>query len=660
MARQWSSKGLTRVEVLVVLLVSILALSLLSPASQRAKSDADRAVCAAHLATLGKAMLLYANDYQNEFPRAGGHYTTWGETVRWNAPNRYQAYGLSANGSGGSATISSCFYLLVKYTEVRPKSFVCPGDAGTTEFRLPEGTGSPRGFELIDGWDFGPEACKHCSYAYQIPFGLYGLTTSGDPAMPLAADRNPWIRSPASEPEPFAAFKPDLPQFVGTPAQARVGNSRSHGEDGQNVLFVDGHVAFKERSYCGLDNDNIYLISSDPMRGSPIGMPPSASMATPANRKDSVLVHDPVPAMLAPPEVTNVDSKSLKQTAIFATLDSPLPEHKNAIWCSTFQMAWDRFKQDIVREPIQVLGAEELANRLNRAQFPPNDIEAKSYYAAAGSVRNGILEQIQKEMKQRFPSEPVPVFDSRYRTLPDVILAYAYLNVGVEFERPFYACPSAFDFLDSTGTRTGVTAFRAQTGGRSESPDRVREQVEVLYYDGDQPTGTAQFAVDLSKETRPYQVVLACLPRSNTLGEAARTLQGKIAGFKSDPDYAVLCKLRPIDTLIVPDVAYKLTHHFDELLNKHLGNQKYLGFPIFEAIQKIDFTLSRTGVILKSEARIAARGRSMEEQKPRHFHFDRPFLICVQKREPNATPFSLMWVDNAELMKPYAGSDKGN
>lgn len=50
----------------------------------------------------------------------------------------------------------------------------------------------------------------------------------------------------------------------------------------------------------------------------------------------------------------------------------------------------------------------------------------------------------------------------------------------------------------------------------------------------------------------------------------------------------------------------------------------------------------------------------MEEQKPRHFHFDRPFLICVQKREPNATPFSLMWVDNAELMKPYAGSDKGN
>jgi hypothetical protein len=38
--------------------------------------------------------------------------------------------------------------------------------------------------------------------------------------------------------------------------------------------------------------------------------------------------------------------------------------------------------------------------------------------------------------------------------------------------------------------------------------------------------------------------------------------------------------------------------------------------------------------------------------KPRHLRFDRPFLICVKKREANATPFFLMWVDNAELMQP--------
>jgi hypothetical protein len=358
-----------------------------------------------------------------------------------------------------------------------------------------------------------------------------------------------------------------------------------------------------------------------------------------------------------------VDSKNLKQTVVVATLDCPLPEHKNAIWCATFQMAWDKLKQNIIGEPIQVLGAEELANRLNAGPFPTGSIEEKSYYATAGFVKKGIIQQIQKEMKQRFPSEPAPTFDSRYRTLPDVMLAYAYLNVGIEFERPFYANPNAFDFLDSAGTRTSVTAFRAQTGARQESVNRVREQVEVLYYDDGSPTGGTEFAVDLSNETRPYQVILACLPRSNTLDEAAKTLHSKIAGFRNDRDYEVLRKLRPIDTLIVPDVAYKLTHHFDELLNKHFGNHRWREYFFSEALQKIDFALSRKGVVLRSDARVrpATRGSApAEEQKPRHFHFDRPFLICIQKREPNATPFFLMWVDNAELMKPYGNDNQGN
>jgi hypothetical protein len=349
------------------------------------------------------------------------------------------------------------------------------------------------------------------------------------------------------------------------------------------------------------------------------------------------------------------DSKDLKQTAVVATLDCPLPEHKNAVWCSTFQMAWDRLKQDIIGEPIQVLGAEELANRLNQAQFPAGSIEEKSYYAVAGLVKNGIIEQVQKEMARRFPSEPVPTFDSKYGT-PDVVLAYAYLNVDVGFKYPYYVYRGRFNFLNSSSVGTDVTAFCAQTSGQVRDIQRVRDQVEVLYYDSGGSSGTVQFAVDLSKQTQPYQVILARMPRCNTLGEAARMLQDKIAAFKNDANYEALRELGHGDTLIVPDVLYKLTHHFDELVNKNLGNQKWGEYFFFEALQKIDFTLSRTGVVLKSEARLTAKKAAAKEQ--RHLHFDRPFLICVQKREPNATPFFLMWVDNAELMKPYESGDK--
>ena len=356
-----------------------------------------------------------------------------------------------------------------------------------------------------------------------------------------------------------------------------------------------------------------------------------------------------------------VDSKNLKQTVVVATLDCPLPEHKNAIWCSTFQMAWDKLKQDIIGEPIQVLGAEELADRLNRSQFPTGSIEEKSYYATAGFVKKGITKQVQKEMKQRFPSEPVPTFNNTYKTLPDVVLAYAYLNVNVGFQFPYYADPNALNFQDSAGAHTGVTAFCVRGGMGVWGYENMRDQVEVLHYDDSQAPDALQFAVDLSQQTQPYEVILARVPPYPTLGEAAKALQEKIAGFKNDPDYEVLRRLRSIDTLAVPDVACDLAHHFDELLRGNLANRGWQLYRIFEAVQRIEFTLNRTGVLLKSEARLRPATRSASQlAKRRHLHFDRPFLICVRKREPNATPFFLMWVDNAELMKPYGSNEKGN
>ncbi len=661
MTRRCNAKGLTCVEIVVILLVGIFVLSLLPVAYRHARSEAARVVCATNLATLGKAMLVYANDYKGKFPRAGGRNTTWGGISQWDAPNRYRAFGLAADGTGGEATISSCFYLLVKYMGLPPKDFICPGDKGAIEFRLAE---QPvhKSFTLTDAWDFGLDSDRHCSYAYHIPFGLLALTTSNDPGLPVAADRSPWLKGPSLDPKPLASFKPDLPPFKGTPEQARAGNSISHGEDGQNVLLLDGHVTFEERSYCGLDDDNIYLISGDMARGSPIGTVPVPPIIVPANKRDSVLVHDP-PAhrvVITTYQAEDIDSKSLKQTAVVATLDCPLAEHKNVIWCSTFQLAWDKLRQDLIREPVQLVGAEPLANRLNQGTYPTGDVEAKSYYVATGFVKDGIIEQVQKEMARRFPSEPVPTFDERYRTLPDVILAYAYLKTEVGFDCPYYTFLNSFHFRDSGGAQTPVTAFCTQASGRSGGSEQVREQVEILYYDDDPSLDAEQFAVDLSKQTQPYQVILARIPRCDTFGEAAKTLREKIAAFKNDADYQALRKLRAVDTLIVPDVLFKLTHHFNELLYKHFANEKWQSHFFFEAVQKIDFTLCRVGVILKSEARLggAASRSPAQLAKPRHLHFDRPFLICVKKREPNATPFFLMWVDNAELLRPYEESEK--
>lgn len=136
--------------------------------------------------------------------------------------------------------------------------------------------------------------CRSCSFSYHVPFGQYALTTSRDPNLAVAADRNPWLPSPAGAASNIAEFKVDLPGNAATPETGRKGNAIAHGLDGQNVLFLDGRVTFETRSFCGLEYDNIYTVAigaSD--RGLPTGTVPVFPYAMPASLKDSILVHDP-------------------------------------------------------------------------------------------------------------------------------------------------------------------------------------------------------------------------------------------------------------------------------------------------------------------------------------------------------------------------------
>ena len=283
-------KGFTLVELLVVIAIIALLMGILMPALARVRQIAFRMVCGTNLSGIGKAMLIYANDYEDELPRSGGRNSVWAARIpQWDALNRFGAYNVQPDGSGGTANISSCFYLLVKYAEVTPKSFLCKGDSGVSEFKPANYNAGNR--DLIDLWDFGPynnesdNPSSHCSYSYHMPFGLYALTTSSEPGMAVAADRNPWMDSPA-------ATAPAFPNgFVveGGKEAVKAGNAIAHQQDAQNVLFLDIHVGQEKASYCGINDDNIYTYwdGGDIRLGSP---PVIGSM--PQNRLDSLLVHD--------------------------------------------------------------------------------------------------------------------------------------------------------------------------------------------------------------------------------------------------------------------------------------------------------------------------------------------------------------------------------
>jgi hypothetical protein len=282
-AGKLTGKGLAVIGTAIpVVLFSIIFLNVLL---HNLACIALRMVCSSNLAQIGRAMLIYDDDYDNPLPRAGGPGTIWQPKINnWQAKYRIAAFNLKPDGTGGSATISSSLYLLVKYAEQDPRLFVCPKDAGTTVF-------NPAKYDTLEKdvekfWDFGPNPSKHCSVSYHLPYGPYPLNTATNlPGSAVIADRNPWLDSPAAKAADFRDFDPN-----GDTTARMAGNSIPHEREGQNVVFMDFHVAFEKRPYCAVNNDNIYTCWNGPdiRRGAPptIGSQPKSQL-------DSLLVNDP-------------------------------------------------------------------------------------------------------------------------------------------------------------------------------------------------------------------------------------------------------------------------------------------------------------------------------------------------------------------------------
>lgn len=341
------------------------------------------------------------------------------------------------------------------------------------------------------------------------------------------------------------------------------------------------------------------------------------------------------------------NSTGLEHTVILPTLDTPVPKGKNVVWCPSFQLAWNQLKDNVIGESVKLIGAEEIANRLNLARQIRADIPDESCYAAAGFVKDGIVEKIQTEMAKRFPSEPQPDFRD---VLPaDLIIAYSYLTANVKFKIPYFENQKEFIFRDSLGNETPVTSF----GIRPEDDyayKKLRKQVEVLYYSYYPDPDTValmEYAIDLCKDTKPNQIVLAVIEPKETLEQTLEYLNDKIAGFTREE---FLHQFGINDVILVPNIFWRITHHFKELEGKYLGNKGYESLYIRLALQMIQFKLDRSGAELKSEAKLYAA------PVPNHFVFDQPFLIYMKKRGA-VHPFFVMWVDNAELLsKPSAQS----
>jgi hypothetical protein len=329
---------------------------------------------------------------------------------------------------------------------------------------------------------------------------------------------------------------------------------------------------------------------------------------------------------------------NLQQTVVVPTLDSSVPANKSAIWCAAFQLAWNHFKNDVTKGPVQLANAAEVVDRLNRAEQSEDDLDPTTYYAIAGLVRDGIVARVREDMAAKFPDAPQPQFTEA----ETAALAYAFLQAGVRYKYEYYDNTKPLPFIGSDGKKIPVRSFGVRPSERAQGHGTFRAQVHILFQDKD------EFAVDLCKDSQPNQVFLASVGRKETLAATLADVQEKTAKHRPA---GVGSEFDQYATLLVPNMHWDLDHHFRELegRDKLLLNPMLQGLYIDTAWQRVRFNLDRKGAEVRSEARMTAGGRS---EGRNDFHFDRPFLVVMTKRSAKQ-PFLVMWVDNAEMLSRW-------
>ena len=232
-------KGFTLIELLVVIaIISILAAMLL-PSLSRAREQARRTSCKNNLKQLGIACLIYSNDYGGAFP------------------------------TGGGSRLADITLLLSKGYGKDPNMFECPSASWEAQ-AIEDGETFTIGTE-VGAWGEAAAAWDVVYYGHHLDMAKATTAYSYDnqkrdddwPMCAVMADRQFGMDDNYYAEDTNYQYADDIDWEI--PDNGGDGywspfdnNSPNHKYEGQNVLYVDGHVAWSGTPTCGFKGDNIF------------------------------------------------------------------------------------------------------------------------------------------------------------------------------------------------------------------------------------------------------------------------------------------------------------------------------------------------------------------------------------------------------------------
>jgi hypothetical protein len=334
------------------------------------------------------------------------------------------------------------------------------------------------------------------------------------------------------------------------------------------------------------------------------------------------------------------DVAGIPRTDITPHAGVAIQPDRNAIYCATFQIAWDDFRNRLNGASIRLEGDPPLADELNQRMFSRDSLADDCYIALVA-----MPDEIPALVQVTFPH----VQPQLTHYLGHVFTCYAYLEKSMPFEEEFERLPTALRFNTAEGPRS-VAAF-----GVLESRDPglglpiLREQLTVLDYVSDDDFVLRLETIGPQRD----EIVLAKIAPQGTLEETLRVVRERIAAPHRHHNRRNLTTAEP---LAIPLLLLNVRRHYRELEDRGVTNAP--GHIVGDARQDIRLRLDETGAHLISEAEIPVYASLDDAQpppppRPRKFLIDRPFLLILQERDA-MEPYFAAWIANTELMQPFS------
>lgn len=316
------------------------------------------------------------------------------------------------------------------------------------------------------------------------------------------------------------------------------------------------------------------------------------------------------------------DKKELNETKgvdVVPTLSDKVSADTS--WCPTFQLIWNDFKNDIVKQNIKFDKKLDMLDNLNKEDFTKNDISDSYYYKIYGRKNLELKNKIETAIKEKFnqTSDILDQFDWSSDALDsgkDVIdryFLYSMLYREFEFNKKFDTFNDKFKEIEN------VKYF-----GIIKDNDEIRDQIKVYYYNDEN-----DFAIKLITKNND-EVIVIKNPKGETFEEIYNNIKGKeTTDFNSD------------DNFMMPKIDFNVLREYNELENRKIETIDGI-YTIEKAIQSIKFSLDEKGGKVKSEAGMDVKFETTaSDKKIRNFYVDDTFALLLKESNKEKPYFAL-------------------